>query len=514
MLTFLKKLAGRHGQRPDRPTDRSRPGRVGGRSPRASLRVEHLESRELLSATGLDGLLAHPSLHVQPQGSGTPIGLTPSQVRHAYGVDTVFFLGGTYPNLVIAGGNGFGQTIAIVDAFDDPSIASDLHVFDQQFGLPDPQFTKATPQGQPPPDAGWQGEIALDVEWAHAIAPLAHILLVEAKSNTGTDLLAAVDYARAQPGVSVVSMSFGTSEFAGETAHDWHFQTPAGHTAVSFVASTGDDGSPAYWPAVSPNVLAVGGTQLTIDAAGNYVSETGWSGSGGSVSLYEAKPAYQGSVTQSSTRRTAPDVAYNAAPQSAFAVYDSQNGGWYAEYGTSAGAPQWAALTAIADQGRAFFGMAPLYSVQAALYYATPDSAFHDITSGSNGLPAGTGYDLVTGRGSPRFSAAINSLVDYKQRTIIIALGPSTFTDSPNHPGAGTAGVALRPVGSARHQAAPFDLPSGYHGPHPDWVKTLAGGPGKVLGMAPAARAHPPQALSLDLDPWTLFGRTADELGS
>src|SRR5207253_5967612 len=107
-----------------------------------------------------------------------------------------------------------GQTIAIVDAYDDPTIAADLAYFDTQFGVSaPPSFVKATPSGQPAYNSGWAGEIALDVEWAHAVAPGANVLLVEAKSSSFADLLAAVDYAAAQPGVSVVSMSWGSGEF-------------------------------------------------------------------------------------------------------------------------------------------------------------------------------------------------------------------------------------------------------------------------------------------------------------
>src|SRR5262249_52962977 len=157
-------------------------------------------------------------------------------------------------------GDGTGQTIAIVDAYDNPDIATDLHVFDQQFGLPDPpEFTKVA-LNSPQPNADWAGEIALDVEWAHAIAPGAKILLVEARSWNLNDLTAAVDYAANQPGVSAVSMSWGANEWPGEHASDSHFLTPTGHSGVTFVASAGDNGAIPEWPSVAPNVLSVGGT--------------------------------------------------------------------------------------------------------------------------------------------------------------------------------------------------------------------------------------------------------------
>ena len=153
------------------------------------------------------------------------------------------------------------------------------------------------------------------MEWAHAIAPGANILLVEAASDNSPDLLTGVHYAAAQPGVSVVSMSWATGEFTGETSLDDYFTTPTGHNGVTFVAASGDDGSArANWPSVSADVLAVGGTQLSTDAAGDYLGETGWSGSGGGLSTGVSQPAYQeGIVTQSSTARAVPDVAYDAS---------------------------------------------------------------------------------------------------------------------------------------------------------------------------------------------------------
>src|SRR5262249_38054816 len=152
--------------------------------------------------------------------------------------------------------------------------ATDLHNFDVQWGLPDPAFVKATPQGQPPVDTGWSMEIALDVEWAHAMAPGANILLVEAKSSSFADLLSAVKYAANQSvngaPVSVVSMSWGANEFSAETSasYDGVFN----HPGVTYVAASGDYGSP-LWPAVSRNVLAVGGTSLNLDSTGTYLSE-------------------------------------------------------------------------------------------------------------------------------------------------------------------------------------------------------------------------------------------------
>src|SRR5262249_43291309 len=143
-------------------------------------------------------------------------------------------------------------------------------------------------------------EEALDVEWAHAIAPKANIILVEAYSNSTSDLLTAVDYARHAPGVVAVSMSWGGGEAPTETSADSYFTTPAGHAGATFVASSGDNGAPGGYPAMSPNVLAVGGTTLALDGSDNRTSEVGWNGSGGGPSFYESEPGYQGTYAQSS----------------------------------------------------------------------------------------------------------------------------------------------------------------------------------------------------------------------
>jgi subtilase family serine protease len=363
-----------------------------------------LETRALLSAAGW---VAAPNLHVQPlAGPGYSV-YTPQQIRHAYGFDAISFNGVT--------GDGTGQTIAIVDAYDAPYIASDLATFDATFGLPNPTLIKATPGGQPAADAGWAGEITLDVEWAHAVAPKATILLVEAASNSDVDLLAAIDYARNYAGVSVVSMSWGGSEFYNEASLDSYFTTPTGHQGVTFVASSGDSGAwyGPEWPAVSPNVLAVGGTSLTL-RSGAYSSESAWSGSGGGYSSYETEPAYQKSV-QSSGVRTNPDVSYNANPYTGVYVYftspDTGSASWYSFGGTSAGSPQWAGLIAVADQGRALQGKDSLAGAQAAIY-GLPATDFHDVTRGSNGYSAHSGYDLATGRGSPYASRIARDLLN------------------------------------------------------------------------------------------------------
>ena len=387
----------------------SRPGKGQFPSP---LQNHHLASANVGSMTTT---IAHPPrkpVHA-PNRVGTPAvasaaaPYTPTQIRHAYGIDQFAFY-------------GTGQTIAIIDAYDDPTIINDLAVFDQQFGLPAPaSFVKATPQGAPVYNSGWATEIALDVEWAHAIAPDAKILLVEAKSASFSDLLSAVDYAVAQ-GARQVSMSWGGSEFRGQTNYDSHFN----HPGVTFLASSGDSGAGVEYPAASPYVTAVGGTTLQLDSNGNRLSEVAWSGSGGGTSTIEARPGFQAGFL-SGKRRGVPDVAYNADPNTGFYVYDSSSGGaWWQVGGTSAGAPQWAGLVALVNQGRSSAGKGSLgsglaYGTNTALYklagstsYTNPYGDFFDITAGSNGHKATVGYDLVTGLGSPVANKLVPDLIN------------------------------------------------------------------------------------------------------
>jgi subtilase family serine protease len=377
------------------------------------LRVEELESRTLLSV------------------------YTPVQIRHAYGIDNISLSGKT--------GDGTGQTIAIIDAFHDSSIQSDIANFSRQFGLPqlDGQNGHGTfyqvdlSNGTPAAPTGWSVEIALDVEWAHAVAPKANIVLVEANSdlqdaNTGapTDLLNAIQFALAPtttqtlntpviytpngtttadklPTPQTVSMSWGTQELPGETSWDSVFnpQTNPSAAGVTFLAASGDSGAGTIWPSVSPYVVSVGGTTLRLTSSNTISRETGWGygnwsfyfgGSGGGFSQFESLPSYQQNIPTTThgfkltqfNARLNPDVALDADPNTGYYVYSGVDGGWYAVGGTSASTPEWAGLIAIADQGRA----SPLSSTDTlnALYniYGTPASYtqdFHQITSGSTG---------------------------------------------------------------------------------------------------------------------------------
>jgi hypothetical protein len=379
--------------------------------------VESLELRRLLSAVPLDGTV--------PAGNATPFGYSPLQIEQAYGINSIHF------GSVV--GNGAGQTIAVIAAFDNPDLVdstdpnfdtSDLHLFDQYFGLPDPpSFLKVDQDGgtnYPLADSSWANESAMDVEWAHALAPAANILLVEANnSSLGNLISAGVNYARSVAGVSVISMSFGATEASSETIYDSTLTTPAGHTGITFVAGTGDNGAPGEYPATSPNVLAVGATTLTLGSTGGYGSETAYSGSGGGPSVYESKPVYQDALTPAGPTRTTPDVAFNGNPNTGVDVYDLFNGGsadpWYKVGGTSAAAPAWSALIAITDQGRALRGAGSLNGPTQTLpmIYELNSSDFHDITTGSNGYSAGPGYDLVTGRGTPIANMLVPDLAGY-----------------------------------------------------------------------------------------------------
>ncbi len=386
-----------------------------------------------MPSTARPAFVLHAPGLVTSRASIPPTDITPAVMRHAYGADQVAFGSVT--------ADGTGQTIAIIDAFDQPNLTADLAAFDRQFGLADPpSLMKINETGGstlPQPDArgGWGVETSLDVEWAHAIAPQAAILLVEADSAATADLFAAVDTARSYPDVSVVSMSWGGDETAADLAADAHFTTPAGHHGVTFVAASGDRGAysangsitpTVLYPAASPNVLSVGGAELTTGPDGAYIAESSWGngtdsnragGSGGGISQYFLQPDYQqGVVTQSRTLRTVPDVAIDADPAGA-PVYDTydQAGAtpWLHVGGTSLVAPLWSGIIALADQGRVLTGLGTLDGRHDTLpdLYALSANDFHDITTGSNGYAADSGYDLVTGRGTPIVNRLVPDLV-------------------------------------------------------------------------------------------------------
>jgi subtilase family serine protease len=358
--------------------------------------------------------LAHPLAAVRQAVAAPRAGIVtagapyaPAQARHAYGFDQV--------NL-----NGAGQTIAVIDAYDDPNIGNDLAAFDRRFGLPNTALIKAVPtSGAPVFDAGWAGEIALDVEWAHAAAPGATILLVESPTATLSDLFAGVDFAVGY-GAKQVTMSWGGPTFGGQAGYDVHFN----HPGVSFFDASGDNGAGTEYPSSSPFVTAVGGTTLMIDGNSDRLTESAWGGSGGGMSHVALKPGYQLGF-MGGRHRTAPDVALDADPSTGYFVYDtSSGGGWYMVGGTSAASPQWAGLTALANQGRAAAGKPSvgtglrfgtnqaLYALAGGSSYTNPRGDFVDITAGGNGYPAGPGYDLATGLGSPAVGRLVPDLIN------------------------------------------------------------------------------------------------------
>jgi len=330
-----------------------------------------------------------PPLHALGSPSLAPAGLDPATIKKIY-------------NLPTSGGHG---TIAIIGAYDDATIENDLGVFSAKFNLPacttkNKCFEKHLMSSGTGTDAGWALETSLDVEWSHAIAPSAKILLVAAKTPSGQNFLDAIDYARSRSDVVAVSMSWGGAEFPEETSLDGHFN---GSGKIAFFASSGDSGYGASWPAASPNVISVGGTSLAI-AGGTLSRETAWSGSGGGVSAYEKEPAYQinYSIPKAQNHRAIPDVSYNADPYSGYSVYktngNSKNG-WYILGGTSAGAPQWAAIHSLGLSALSNNLYSDKASTQNGKY-------FRDIISGANGdclfyCNARKRYDYVTGLGSP-----------------------------------------------------------------------------------------------------------------
>jgi subtilase family serine protease len=342
-----------------------------------------------------------------------PSSLTPAQVSQAYGLGAITFSSGGQ----VVKGDGSGETIAIVDAYHDPYLSSDLRTFDQRFGLNDPALAQVNLAGGRV-DSGWAQEEALDVEWAHAIAPGANIVVVEAKSSSTKDLLTAVDVARSLPGVVAVSMSWGGPELSSQLASDSHFTTPAGHTGITFVAASGDEGPAggAEWPASSPRVLAVGGTSLLVDASGNYLGESAWVGTSGGFSRLESEPTYQLSQ-QATRRRSTPDVAVVADPGTGVEVFATDpangSGSWLQVGGTSVGTPAWAAIIAIADQGRAVAGRSSLDGATQTLpaLYSLPATDFHK-----------TGTLTTTGLGTPNGASLVSDLV---ASTITLPLGGS-----------------------------------------------------------------------------------------
>jgi subtilase family serine protease len=337
---------------------------------------------------------------VRTNAKGTPAatsapasGYGPAALQSAYGLSSA------------AANNGATQTVAIVDAYNDPNAASDLANYRAAFGLPTctvgnhcfRQVNQSGGSSLPASNSGWAQEISLDLDMVSAICPKCHILLVEASSATTGNLLAAEDYAAAH--ATEISNSWGGSEFSGEHSYDYHFQK-----SLPITASSGDSGFGVEWPAASPYVTAVGGTSLSRNTStARGWSETAWSGAGAGCSVYESKPTWQ--HDSGCSRRTVADVAAVADPNTGVAVYDTYGaGGWLQFGGTSVAAPIIASTYALAG------GFTQ--SLYGSLPYAHTASLF-DVRAGSDGscspgylCTAVSGYDGPTGLGSPNGIAA------------------------------------------------------------------------------------------------------------
>ncbi|HEX7687410.1 MAG TPA: S53 family peptidase [Burkholderiaceae bacterium] len=394
--------------------------------------------------------LADARMHPASAGSAattkslTSTVFTPAQIRAAYGLPDLPAVT-TSLTAAQAATLGAGQTIYIIDAYHDASALTDLNVFSTKFGLPTCTQTaiattaamplaaapsrctlsvvEATSTGTmtstvPSYNGTWAPESKLDVQWAHAIAPLARIVLIETPNSMSNNILGAITLAN-KMGPGVVSMSFAFPDPGWAASVDSYFTKTAGMT---FVAATGDVGGQVAWPAVSPHVLAVGGTGMNwTPTSGRY--EQAWASGGGGVSAYEAMPAYQSAVTVGGARpshRAVADVAFNASPTTGQYVSLTLPGhvqAWSAYGGTSIGTPQWAGIVAVADAIRANAGKGMLGDIHSALYSsigAVPGNyaaAFDDIVDGTNGTcsicKATAGFDTATGWGSPNVTALL-----------------------------------------------------------------------------------------------------------
>ncbi len=379
------------------------------------------------------GLRAHTNIRIlgsgplndAPQFVGPPFPgyfyETPASIACIYGLQPSS--AGCNPNVVTANPSGGSRAIAIVDAFDDPNAYIDLQAFSVQFGVAAitpssfqvvfapfggaaPGSCTAGPAPQPPSAAptGWDFEESLDIEWAHSMAPHARLYLVEAQSNSFSDLLCAVSVASTlvrAAGGGQVSMSWAGGEWPGETAIDPVFTT----SRVVYFASAGD-GSGAVYPSVSPNVVSVGGTSLSTNAiTGSFEVENTWQDTGGGPSVFESRPSYQNGISAVvGGSRGTPDVAAVANPSTGVWVLDTLvygPGSWFVFGGTSVASPLWAGF-ANAAGGFASSSRAALNQI----YSGQGPFRFTDITIGNCGLYASdlatAGWDFCSGFGSPK----------------------------------------------------------------------------------------------------------------
>lgn len=353
-----------------------------------------------------------PQAQIRPDQAPSGVGYGPASLQSAYNL----------PSSTA----GWGQTVAVVDAYDDPSAAADLATYRSDWGLPPCNATtgagcltkvnengQASPLPSPAGDTGWATEEALDIEMVAATCPNCRVLLVEANSASIADLGTAVNSA-VTLGARYVSNSYDAAEYAGETSSDAYYN----HPGVAVTAAAGDYGYGISYPAASPDVVSVGGTSLTPAASPRGWTETAWPGSGSGCSVYEPKPAWQAGTGCS--RRTDNDVAAVADPSTGVAVYDTYDqGGWLEAGGTSVASPVIASTYALA-------GVPAAGTYPASYLYAHPAS-LNDITSGSGSggtctpaylCTAGPGYDGPTGMGTPNGTGAFTAA------TVARVLGP------------------------------------------------------------------------------------------
>lgn len=315
-------------------------------------------------------------------------------------------------SILPGGGSG---AIALVDAGDNPFAESDLAIFSQHFGLrpcttANGCFHKVFATGvQPPVLPDWVNEIVLDIEWSHAMAPNAQIFLVEAASEAEPDLFFANEVASAlvqAAGGGQVSNSWSRHEFKDETQIDAHFQKPG----VVFFGSSGDFSAGARYPSSSPFVISCGGTTIERDKNGNFVRETAWSkeapnreghsGGSGGPSIFEKRPLYQNSVQRIvGTARGTPDISFVANRRTGVLAYSTFVGGWHLAGGTSVSSPALAGIVNSANR------RSPSTQEELSFIYGSAIKNYHsfwrDILIGTNGFPCLSGYDFVTGLGSP-----------------------------------------------------------------------------------------------------------------
>jgi subtilase family serine protease len=329
--------------------------------------------------------------------SGKPAGYGAADIRSAYALPDT----------------GTGQTVAVVDAYDNPNAEADLAAYRAQYGLPpcttaNGCFRKVNQAGKagplPPPDTGWGLEISLDLQAVSAACPQCHILLVEASSSNITDLGPSVDTA-VRLGADAVSNSYGSSgEFSGEQTFEHYYK----HRSVPIVVSTGDYGygngrllvNSISYPSASRYVIAAGGTSLyRAPHTARGWTESAWAGGTSGCSAYIPKPGWQSDRLCSN--RMVADVSAVADPNTGLAVYDTYGySGWLVVGGTSAASPIVASVYALAGSEARQWYASGLYRRPGALF---------DITSGANGnncsatylCTAGPGYDGPTGLGTP-----------------------------------------------------------------------------------------------------------------